>query len=133
EEGRIKILSGKSPFTATHTFDVAGDLMCEATSATGDTITCSGNSIIYEVKAAFPSSFDPDSVVIQDSQGKAVTVSVSINGADCPSLCGNGTIDPGEQCDTLALGGATCASLGFTSGGLTCAKDCTFDTSGCTP
>lgn len=133
ETGRIKILAGVPPFTATHTFNGAGDLICEATSASGDTITCSGNSIIYEVQAAFPSVFDPDSVVIQDSQGKAVTVSVSINGKDCPSLCGNTIIDPGEQCDKLALGSATCATLGFSGGTLACSKDCTFDTSSCIP
>src|SRR5437867_2654773 len=47
-------------------------------------------------------------------------------------MCGNGTRDPGEQCDGADLGGATCVSLGFPGGALTCAADCTFDTRACT-
>ena len=47
-------------------------------------------------------------------------------------LCGNGALDPGEACDTGELGGATCESEGFGGGGLTCASDCTIDTSQCT-
>jgi hypothetical protein len=50
-----------------------------------------------------------------------------------PELCGNGAIDPGEDCDGDELGSATCQSLGqgFTGGALSCA-DCEFDTSQCT-
>lgn len=47
-------------------------------------------------------------------------------------LCGNGVIDPGEQCDTSDLGGQTCQTLGYLRGGLTCSTDCRFDTEGCT-
>jgi len=46
--------------------------------------------------------------------------------------CGNGTRDPGEQCDGADLGGETCVSRGFPGGALACHADCTFDTSGCT-
>ncbi len=47
-------------------------------------------------------------------------------------FCGNGTLDPGEQCDGTNLNGATCESRGFSNGGtLACAAGCTFDTSGC--
>lgn len=49
-----------------------------------------------------------------------------------PSTCGNGVIDPGEQCDGSDLGGATCESLGFAGGTLACSGACTYDTSGCT-
>ncbi|MFV8750731.1 hypothetical protein ACNOYE_09285 [Nannocystaceae bacterium ST9] len=45
--------------------------------------------------------------------------------------CGNGVIELGEECDGGALGGATCESEGFGSGGLACAADCSFDTSQC--
>ncbi|MEZ4301120.1 MAG: pre-peptidase C-terminal domain-containing protein [Polyangiaceae bacterium] len=48
------------------------------------------------------------------------------------SLCGNGTIDPGEQCDGDALGTATCQSEGFDGGTLACAADCTLNVSNCT-
>jgi hypothetical protein len=46
------------------------------------------------------------------------------------TLCGDGAVSQGEQCDGEALGGATCASLGFASGTLTCTQ-CHFDTSRC--
>lgn len=52
--------------------------------------------------------------------------------------CGDTFIDSQgsmtEQCDTYNLGGANCATLGFSPiGTLTCSPDCTFDTSGCSP
>lgn len=45
--------------------------------------------------------------------------------------CGDGTIDPGEDCDRDALGGASCATLGFTTGNLRCGASCAYDTSLC--
>jgi hypothetical protein len=55
------------------------------------------------------------------------------SGGHCAgSKCGNGTKDPGEQCDGTALGGATCQSQGFDHGSLSCAPGaCTLDTSAC--
>jgi hypothetical protein len=49
----------------------------------------------------------------------------------CSESCGNGELDPGEQCDGAALSG-NCTSVGFLGGTIECAADCTFDTSGCT-
>jgi len=46
-------------------------------------------------------------------------------------LCGNGQVDPGEDCDGADLGGATCTSLGMTGDSLACTATCTFDRSGC--
>jgi hypothetical protein len=46
-------------------------------------------------------------------------------------FCGNGTIDPGEQCDGSNLKGASCLTLGFATGTLACAPGCTYDISGC--
>ncbi len=45
--------------------------------------------------------------------------------------CGDGFVDPGEDCDHGDLDGASCASEGFDSGSLSCASDCSFDTSDC--
>ena len=74
---------------------------------------------------------DPASVgtVLCDEECKVDTSQCAVT-----DLCGNGVIDAGtsEQCDALDLGGATCVSLGFTTGGLLCSSSCTFDTSGCT-
>jgi hypothetical protein len=46
--------------------------------------------------------------------------------------CGNGRLDPGEQCDGTDLFGRDCATLGFTGGTLACRPDCLFDTRHCT-
>ena len=50
-----------------------------------------------------------------------------------PPPCGNGIIDSGEDCDGSNLGGATCSSLGYSGGTLSCnASTCKFDASKCT-
>jgi hypothetical protein len=49
-------------------------------------------------------------------------------------FCGDGKTAAPESCDGADLAGKTCTDLGFygqTAGGLTCKRDCTFDTSGC--
>ena len=46
--------------------------------------------------------------------------------------CGNGLLDPNEECDFGELAGGTCVDLGFSFGTLSCGSGCTFDTSGCT-
>jgi hypothetical protein len=45
--------------------------------------------------------------------------------------CGNGTIDPGEDCDLGDLNGDTCADQGLFGEGLACGAGCVFNTSGC--
>ncbi|KIG18400.1 Transposase [Enhygromyxa salina] len=48
------------------------------------------------------------------------------------SVCGDGAVDPGEQCDTDDLKGQTCESLGYASGMLACDPvTCTYDASDC--
>jgi hypothetical protein len=49
-----------------------------------------------------------------------------------PPDCGNGMVDPNEQCDFGDLGGETCETQGFAYGTLACSAGCVFDTSGCT-
>lgn len=48
-----------------------------------------------------------------------------------PVDCGNDMLDGREECDGAELDGATCETLGFASGDLSCAADCTFDLSAC--
>jgi len=59
------------------------------------------------------------------------TIVATLEGSPLP-LCGNGVVDLGEPCDGADLGGATCTSLGFASGTLTCTVRCGFDVGACT-
>ncbi len=45
--------------------------------------------------------------------------------------CGDGKARGSEQCDGADLDGESCESLGLGAGTLSCAGDCTFDTTGC--
>ncbi|HEY3451471.1 MAG TPA: FG-GAP-like repeat-containing protein [Myxococcales bacterium] len=45
--------------------------------------------------------------------------------------CGDGKKNGAEKCDASDLGGETCESLGYLSGTLVCAEDCSFDAIGC--
>lgn len=53
------------------------------------------------------------------------------NNACVLTTCGNGFRDAAEECEGNDLGGATCESLGFGPGPLTCTATCLLDTSGC--
>ncbi|GEM_PF-3156708 len=50
-----------------------------------------------------------------------------------PNPCGNGKIDPGEQCDGDKLGGKNCGDFNYPTGELGCSGKCVFDTSDCSP
>jgi hypothetical protein len=49
-----------------------------------------------------------------------------------PPACGNGIVDPGEQCDGGNLNGFSCVDLGYSGGTLGCDPvTCTYDASSC--
>jgi len=72
-------------------------------------------------------------VIRQDWQGRLEPTPENNAGqaATLPTLCGDGAVSQGEECDGTRLGGATCASLGFARGKLSCTQ-CHFDTGKCT-
>jgi len=45
--------------------------------------------------------------------------------------CGDGSIDLGEDCEGIKLGGATCVSLGYDTGILSCYDNCTLNVTNC--
>src|SRR5262249_22822225 len=49
------------------------------------------------------------------------------------SSCGDGSLEPGEECDGSLFPSDlnSCTALGFTGGTLGCTSTCFFDTSGC--
>lgn len=63
-----------------------------------------------------------------------VTCTFDVAGCGMGPGCGNGVVDPGEQCDGMDLQGFDCASLGLGGGVLACDPVmCVFDTSMCMP
>lgn len=50
---------------------------------------------------------------------------------DDPNQCGDGALQGSESCDGFELNGASCQSLGFVDGSLTCTEDCTLDLTFC--
>lgn len=54
------------------------------------------------------------------------------SGGSPATTCGNGRLDPGEDCDGSNLNSGSCSSLGFLGGTLACATSCVFNTGACT-
>ncbi len=46
-------------------------------------------------------------------------------------MCGNGILDPNEECEGDDLDAQTCESFGYDGGQLGCTADCSYDTSQC--
>jgi len=49
------------------------------------------------------------------------------------NLCGNGIIDPGEDCDGSNVDNKFCMSIALSPPGFTCDSNCKFNTTDCTP
>ena len=109
----------------------------EATGASGlvdakpevSTIHGDGNDALLEVGQTFTDTDLGITIETLGVVGSALEVRVTRT-----QYCGNGAIDPAfaaEQCDGTDLGGATCESIGRTSGALACTAGCTFDVAAC--
>jgi len=64
-----------------------------------------------------------------DEQALLDEIAALMNGSG--HVCGNGSLEPGEQCDGTQFGGKTCLTFGFESGELACTAGCTIATTGC--
>lgn len=60
----------------------------------------------------------------------ACSLMLACSDDDKDTLCGNGVMDEGEQCDTNDFGDASCQMLGKV-GNLTCTSKCELDTTSC--
>lgn len=56
---------------------------------------------------------------------------VGVCDSRCDLLCGDGSIQPPEQCDGEPPVGLDCADVGFDAGSLGCSSYCTLDTAAC--
>jgi len=65
--------------------------------------------------------------------GSQITTTIPPARTTCfADICGDGFRAPaGEDCEGSDLGGATCLTLGFDGGSLSCSTCCTYDTSSC--
>lgn len=68
-------------------------------------------------------------LVVLGCRDSGTTKVPKINGGG--SLCGDGLVGEGEDCDGSDLRGSSCQSLGFESGQLVCGADCHFVTTLC--
>ncbi len=84
-----------------------------------------------------PTTAPPDPTIDDVSSATVLDVGTSFDESSSSStgpgpFCGDGEVQPGEQCDGLDLQGFDCESLGLGGGELACDPVmCTFDTSGC--
>ena len=120
----------------------SGTAICRADCTGWNTAACGqcGNGVINPPEACDGSV--PPTTTCAGILGPGYTGSVTctpscalnIAGCNPPMLCGNGTINSGEQCDGAMLGGATCTSIpgGYSGGTLACHTNCTYNTAGCT-
>ncbi len=102
--------------------------------ATSDATTASSDSATTSNPTTGPSTTGP-STTGPSTTGPNTTGDGSTGGGSTGggmAGCGNGKIDPNEQCDGANLNGFTCESLGNAGGTLKCDPvTCTFDTSMC--
>lgn len=69
---------------------------------------------------------------IEPITGKTTSTSYAAeSGASFKGYCGDGAVDPTEDCDGANLNSKTCVTQGFASGTLSCSSACIFVTSGC--
>lgn len=61
----------------------------------------------------------------------ALTTTIQTEAAGVSSYCGNNKREGAEACDGNDVDGATCQSLGFSQGNLSCSATCTLNTTGC--
>jgi hypothetical protein len=77
-------------------------------------------------------------VVIAAAGGFGVGIALAASSAIVQStikisVCGNNVVEGGEQCDGSNLNGASCTTLGWAGGTLSCTPACEFNQSACTP
>jgi hypothetical protein len=73
----------------------------------------------------------PTSGDVAPITAEAVSHTDVITAALSGVVCGNGTVEGPEECDTADFAGETCADFGFDSGDLACSGSCTIISSGC--
>ena len=94
----------------------------------GSAQTLDSEDVTLAIGQTFSDVENGISVEVKGVSGGALEVEVLYT-----KYCGNGVADPaiGEACDGADLAGATCQSIGRTSGSLSCDTSCQLDTLSC--
>ncbi|MFH2010195.1 MAG: hypothetical protein ABI333_26590 [bacterium] len=103
-----------------------GDRTCEWYNGQGSTGSLYCNNCVIEIHDCTGTSSCGNGVCDEDEDHFNCP-----NDCPVPGECGNGQINPGEECDAPDLGGHSCQSLSYEGGPLGCTDECGFDTSSC--
>lgn len=98
-------------------------------SSKGDIIALiASNGELMDQAQAQEGESRPSFCRIPDGSGDWQTCELTPGVANQAVQCGNGMIDPSEECDGTELGGLTCADLAstYTGGDLNCSASCTL-------
>ncbi|MFH0987985.1 MAG: dockerin type I domain-containing protein [Parcubacteria group bacterium] len=110
-------------------FLLASPLVCLALSSTSYQIDPSGLETLHQNTTSssyqLEGSLEPV-IGSKSSSGYGIDFGSSFAG-----YCGDGYIDPSEDCEGASLNSQTCVTLGFLRGTLACSSTCAFVTTGC--
>jgi len=124
------MISDGSPFQLTTTSGISTPSSVSATQ--------SGNNTLSEVFNVTAGSVPGENNATYLVQGTSSMDPLNVTVVNNPNPnCGDGIVEPPEECDGTNLTGKTCITEGFTGGTLLCYSPggpnaCTFDTSQCT-
>lgn len=105
--------------------DTGTDSGIMATSSTGEESTSTNDTTpALDTTAGMPDATSSESTSGESSSSTEGTTS-------SVSVCDNGVLEDGEDCDRTDLGGETCESQGHGGGTLACSDTCSLDLSGC--
>lgn len=110
-----------------------GTLLCTGTCEFDESGCCESICTPGETKCAADVMSTCD--VIEDgcyTWDAGVACATECDGDICSDqICGNGEIDPGEDCDASDFDGKNCQNYSFDGGSLGCTPGCAIDTSSC--
>lgn len=110
-------------------FLIISPAVCLAISSASYIIDPSGTDAIHHISTSASYKLEGS---IEPITGKTTTANYALeHGSSFAGYCGDGAIDPSEDCEGANLNGKTCATQGFTSGTLACNTNCTFNTGAC--
>ncbi|MCX4241760.1 hypothetical protein [Paraliomyxa miuraensis] len=125
--GQIGCLDNCSDFDETACGIFGGDC-CSANGTPG----CQDPTCTATVCAALPHCCDVAWDEACQAFASTALLCQGVGMDDCPpTVCGNGVVQQGEECDGGDLDGQSCATLGMGFGPLQCDANCEFDTSSC--